>query len=189
MYTIYTSFSFAFLVLLQPRFKFYQIYQLVISKSSGIKFLHCHFLQGDNQLMATLSGPGVVFIQSLPFPRLSQRIARFALWLCPLYYIINCIISHVKFWHTAGLCDSQSSCCSQLEGQPEVLYAGCTVILSCLCYDCIVTNFDGCVAAITYSVWYAISGFSNILDDNSRIICFRCFYVRNSGKIYRWFPV
>ncbi|WOL10878.1 hypothetical protein Cni_G19637 [Canna indica] len=31
---------------------------------------------GDNQLMATLSGPGVVFIQSLPFPRLSQRIAR-----------------------------------------------------------------------------------------------------------------
>ncbi|URE32702.1 hypothetical protein MUK42_16910 [Musa troglodytarum] len=31
---------------------------------------------GDNQLMATLSGPGVVFIQSLPLPRLSQRIAR-----------------------------------------------------------------------------------------------------------------
>ncbi|WOL03120.1 hypothetical protein Cni_G11840 [Canna indica] len=30
----------------------------------------------DNQLMATLSGPGVVFIQSLPFHRLSQRIAR-----------------------------------------------------------------------------------------------------------------
>ncbi|XP_018678539.2 uncharacterized protein LOC103978819 isoform X5 [Musa acuminata AAA Group] len=33
---------------------------------------------GDNQLMATLSGPGVVFIQSLPFRRLSQRIARAA---------------------------------------------------------------------------------------------------------------
>ncbi|XP_010932761.1 uncharacterized protein [Elaeis guineensis] len=31
---------------------------------------------GDNQLMATLTGPGVVFIQSLPFHRLSQRIAR-----------------------------------------------------------------------------------------------------------------
>nr|XP_009393029.1 PREDICTED: uncharacterized protein LOC103978819 isoform X2 [Musa acuminata subsp. malaccensis] len=34
--------------------------------------------RGDNQLMATLSGPGVVFIQSLPFRRLSQRIARAA---------------------------------------------------------------------------------------------------------------
>ncbi|XP_064995772.1 uncharacterized protein LOC135631784 isoform X5 [Musa acuminata AAA Group] len=33
---------------------------------------------GDNELMATLSGPGVVFIQSLPFRRLSQRIARAA---------------------------------------------------------------------------------------------------------------
>ncbi|OEL34739.1 hypothetical protein BAE44_0004249 [Dichanthelium oligosanthes] len=30
---------------------------------------------GDNQLTASLTGPGVVFIQSLPFPRLSQRIA------------------------------------------------------------------------------------------------------------------
>ncbi|MQL93716.1 hypothetical protein Taro_026373 [Colocasia esculenta] len=31
---------------------------------------------GDNQLTATLTGPGIVFIQSLPFYRLSQRIAR-----------------------------------------------------------------------------------------------------------------
>ncbi|KAJ4764601.1 Tryptophan RNA-binding attenuator protein-like protein [Rhynchospora pubera] len=31
---------------------------------------------GDNNLLATLTGPGVVFIQSLPFHRLSQRIAR-----------------------------------------------------------------------------------------------------------------
>ncbi|XP_008797349.2 uncharacterized protein LOC103712572 [Phoenix dactylifera] len=31
---------------------------------------------GDNQLTAILTGPGVVFIQSLPFHRLSQRIAR-----------------------------------------------------------------------------------------------------------------
>ncbi|KAG8062576.1 hypothetical protein GUJ93_ZPchr0003g17069 [Zizania palustris] len=30
---------------------------------------------GDNQLTASLTGPGVVFIQSLPFHRLSQRIA------------------------------------------------------------------------------------------------------------------
>lgn len=30
---------------------------------------------GDNQLTASLTGPGVVFIQSLPFTRLSQRIA------------------------------------------------------------------------------------------------------------------
>ncbi|KAK1644126.1 hypothetical protein QYE76_061931 [Lolium multiflorum] len=30
---------------------------------------------GDNQLRASLTGPGVVFIQSLPFNRLSQRIA------------------------------------------------------------------------------------------------------------------
>jgi uncharacterized protein (AIM24 family) len=35
-----------------------------------------HFMQGDNQLRASLTGPGVVFIQSLPFNRLSQRIAR-----------------------------------------------------------------------------------------------------------------
>ncbi|KAL0692856.1 hypothetical protein Bca4012_060036 [Brassica carinata] len=31
---------------------------------------------GDNVVMATLTGPGIVFIQSLPFHRLSQRIAR-----------------------------------------------------------------------------------------------------------------
>ncbi|KAG2261781.1 hypothetical protein Bca52824_068860 [Brassica carinata] len=30
----------------------------------------------DNVVMATLTGPGIVFIQSLPFHRLSQRIAR-----------------------------------------------------------------------------------------------------------------
>lgn len=33
-------------------------------------------LQGDNLVTATLTGPGMVFIQSLPFQRLSQRIAR-----------------------------------------------------------------------------------------------------------------
>ncbi|KAG2264646.1 hypothetical protein Bca52824_071725 [Brassica carinata] len=32
--------------------------------------------EGDNVVMATLTGPGIVFIQSLPFHRLSQRIAR-----------------------------------------------------------------------------------------------------------------
>ncbi|RID60389.1 hypothetical protein BRARA_F03548 [Brassica rapa] len=32
---------------------------------------------GDNVVMATLTGPGIVFIQSLPFHRLSQRIARY----------------------------------------------------------------------------------------------------------------
>lgn len=32
--------------------------------------------KGDNVVMATLKGPGIVFIQSLPFHRLSQRIAR-----------------------------------------------------------------------------------------------------------------
>ncbi|CAA6658549.1 unnamed protein product [Spirodela intermedia] len=31
---------------------------------------------GDNQMAATLTGPGIVFIQSLPFYRLSQRVAR-----------------------------------------------------------------------------------------------------------------
>ncbi|KAI4303264.1 hypothetical protein MLD38_038914 [Melastoma candidum] len=31
---------------------------------------------GDNQVKATLTGPGIVFIQSLPFPRFSRRIAR-----------------------------------------------------------------------------------------------------------------
>jgi hypothetical protein len=32
---------------------------------------------GDNQLTASLTIPGVVFIQSLPFHKLSQRIARY----------------------------------------------------------------------------------------------------------------
>lgn len=31
---------------------------------------------GDNAVTALLTGPGIVFIQSLPFPRFSQRIAR-----------------------------------------------------------------------------------------------------------------
>lgn len=33
-------------------------------------------LQGENLVTAVLTGPGIVFIQSLPFHRLSQRIAR-----------------------------------------------------------------------------------------------------------------
>ncbi|KAH9777157.1 Altered inheritance of mitochondria protein 24 [Citrus sinensis] len=33
-------------------------------------------LQGDNLVTAVVTGPGIVFIQSLPFHRLSQRIAR-----------------------------------------------------------------------------------------------------------------
>ncbi|KAJ8774301.1 hypothetical protein K2173_011104 [Erythroxylum novogranatense] len=33
---------------------------------------------GDNLVTATLTGPGIVFIQSLPFQRFSQRIASFA---------------------------------------------------------------------------------------------------------------
>uniref|UniRef100_A0A7N0VMY1 Altered inheritance of mitochondria protein 24, mitochondrial n=1 Tax=Kalanchoe fedtschenkoi TaxID=63787 RepID=A0A7N0VMY1_KALFE len=33
-------------------------------------------LGGENQVTAVLTGPGIVFIQSLPFHRLSQRIAR-----------------------------------------------------------------------------------------------------------------
>ncbi|XP_039137445.1 uncharacterized protein LOC120274985 [Dioscorea cayenensis subsp. rotundata] len=32
--------------------------------------------ESQNQLTAVLTGPGIVFVQSLPFPRLSQRIAR-----------------------------------------------------------------------------------------------------------------
>jgi hypothetical protein len=34
-------------------------------------------LQGENLVTAVLTGPGIVFIQSLPFHRLSQRIARY----------------------------------------------------------------------------------------------------------------
>jgi uncharacterized protein (AIM24 family) len=37
----------------------------------------CHLMHGDNQLTASLTGPGVVFIQSLPFHKLSQRIATY----------------------------------------------------------------------------------------------------------------
>jgi hypothetical protein len=37
----------------------------------------CRLMQSDNQLTASLTGPGVVFIQSLPFHKLSQRIARY----------------------------------------------------------------------------------------------------------------
>ncbi|KAM0944106.1 putative mitochondrial biogenesis protein AIM24 [Dioscorea sansibarensis] len=32
--------------------------------------------ESQNQLTAVLTGPGIIFVQSLPFPRLSQRIAR-----------------------------------------------------------------------------------------------------------------
>ncbi|MFS8032391.1 putative tryptophan RNA-binding attenuator protein-like domain superfamily [Helianthus anomalus] len=40
-------------------------------------FFNCWwFTQGDNLVTAMVTGPGIVFIQSLPFPRLSQRIAR-----------------------------------------------------------------------------------------------------------------
>ena len=43
-------------------------------------------MQGDNQLTASLTGPGVVFIQSLPFHRLSQRIARYD----KAMYLLHC---------------------------------------------------------------------------------------------------
>ncbi|XP_074590213.1 uncharacterized protein LOC141846122 [Curcuma longa] len=55
----------------------------IIAMSSAITFqlkpsvaMRRAVFGGDNQLMTTLTGPGVVFIQSMPFPRLSQRIAR-----------------------------------------------------------------------------------------------------------------
>ncbi|RIA04795.1 hypothetical protein BRARA_K00937 [Brassica rapa] len=38
--------------------------------------INYHAAPGDNVVTATLTGPGIVFIQSLPFHRLSQRIAR-----------------------------------------------------------------------------------------------------------------
>lgn len=42
-----------------------------------IMFLLTHLkMQGENLVTAVLTGPGIVFIQSLPFHRLSQRIAR-----------------------------------------------------------------------------------------------------------------
>lgn len=47
--------------------------------SSQIKYSHPvrrAVFGGDNQLTVSLTGPGIVFIQSLPFHRLSQRIAR-----------------------------------------------------------------------------------------------------------------
>ncbi|KAJ0798337.1 putative mitochondrial biogenesis protein AIM24 [Helianthus annuus] len=33
-------------------------------------------VEGENLVTAMLTGPGIVFIQSMPFPRFSQRIAR-----------------------------------------------------------------------------------------------------------------
>ncbi|KAL4362440.1 hypothetical protein GQ457_04G037260 [Hibiscus cannabinus] len=45
----------------------------------GLTILLCSLvvkLQGENLVTAILTGPGIVFIQSLPFHRFSQRIAR-----------------------------------------------------------------------------------------------------------------
>uniref|UniRef100_A0A1D1Z6W2 Uncharacterized protein M6_Spy0233 n=1 Tax=Anthurium amnicola TaxID=1678845 RepID=A0A1D1Z6W2_9ARAE len=55
----------------------------IVAMTSAIDFQAKHsnpmrrtVFGGDNQLLASLTGPGIVFIQSLPFYRLSQRIAR-----------------------------------------------------------------------------------------------------------------
>jgi hypothetical protein len=60
---------------------------------------HLNLIQGGNQLTASLTGPGVVFIQSLPFHRLSQRIARYD----EAKYLLN---SHTSL----GIYDELYSC-------------------------------------------------------------------------------
>jgi uncharacterized protein (AIM24 family) len=53
---------------------------------------------GDNQLTASLTGPGVVFLQSLPFQRLSQRIARYEM---PYFYCT--VLAHCRVYLTESL--------------------------------------------------------------------------------------
>lgn len=44
------------------------------------RFITCGFkMQGENLATTVLTGPGIVFIQSLPFHRFSRRIARYHL--------------------------------------------------------------------------------------------------------------
>ncbi|KAF8380527.1 hypothetical protein HHK36_028014 [Tetracentron sinense] len=44
---------------------------------------------GDNPVTATLTGPGIVFFQSLPFSRFSQRIARYFVCFALLFFFPN----------------------------------------------------------------------------------------------------
>ncbi|CAL0312309.1 unnamed protein product [Lupinus luteus] len=65
-----------------PFIKYIQISLVISAKVPLLIFKNLEYvivilkLQGDNTVTALLTGPGIVFIQSLPFNRLSHRIAR-----------------------------------------------------------------------------------------------------------------
>lgn len=120
-------------------------------------------LQGDNLVTAVLTGPGIVFIQSLPFHRLSQRIAR--------YILVAAWTIYSQLWSSkrAGLCLAsllgtilslalfvlkevvtelppillQGCDISKHEGQSEVLPSNSDFLLSCLRCGCVIVNLDG----------------------------------------------
>ncbi|KAF5729832.1 Tryptophan RNA-binding attenuator protein-like [Tripterygium wilfordii] len=77
---------------------------------------------GDNLVIAVLTGPGIVFIQSLPFNRLSQRVARVR--------------------NVVGLLVFQGSHNTQHEGKPQVFRSDSHLLFPGLCRDCIFINLN-----------------------------------------------
>lgn len=113
-------------------------------------------MQGDNLVTAVLTGPGIVFIQSLPFHRLSQRIARYFLGQHELViaYWLVCAVLLAQYFYSHSFCSDRSfdwppplllqGCnISKHEGQSKVLPSDSDFLLSCLCCGCVIVNLDG----------------------------------------------
>ncbi|KAL6985994.1 hypothetical protein U1Q18_019362 [Sarracenia purpurea var. burkii] len=84
---------------------------------------------GDNLVTAVLTGPGIVFIQSLPFHRLSQRIAR---------YMLQCLSNTHNFCYKL----QSGSDISKHEGKSKVPFSNILFLLPSLCPYCIITDLD-----------------------------------------------
>ncbi|KAL6005241.1 hypothetical protein ACLOJK_005803 [Asimina triloba] len=84
---------------------------------------------GDNLLTAVLTGPGIVFVQSLPFHRFSQRVASLAeVVLYPAGVSVNGALgTNHRFGHQLK---SRGCHITKHEGKSKILHSDCDILFS-----------------------------------------------------------
>lgn len=117
-------------------------------------------MQGDNLVTAILTGPGIVFIQSLPFHRLSQRIARYfkqpiilTLFRLVIYIYVDKAIASVL----------QGCYIPKHEGESEIFYSDSHLLLLGLCCDSIILDLDWCMILFSFLFFFGFSFWSSPL--------------------------
>lgn len=117
--------------------KFCCILMVVMVESSSYFLV---VLQGENVVTAALTGPGIVFMQSMPFHRLSQRIAR---WCIVILHKVSVFVSSSLYFDLSdSLFFLQGGCISKHERQPKVLLSDSCFFLGSICGDFVILNLD-----------------------------------------------